>query len=211
MATETSGRREAIAIPPDTFDDVDRLLSMHKRYGNQPLSAWYTRLQSNEYSSLMAARLRRTSQNLMRPAQMRTIDALAMQSVRLGQILFLCTISPSISVAGVYSHAIAGALKDALEVFYLQRDGLCMWPYELLLWLLFNGLITEKAGAAKIWFRSRVVEIIWTRGIRDFGQVKSLLTETCWSEDIFEALCRDAFERLSIMPYANDGRGAHCE
>ena len=173
-------------------------MALREEFGCDPLPHDKGRERSLAYYEFVSRRLCRTSRSLPQPLVVNTAETIVLRSIRLGQILFLYTISPAMSVSGVYSRSIAEALRLCLEQPNLQNGDSLYWSPEVLCWLLFNGAITTQAKVTQEWYFSRVRDFLRSQGISRFDQVENLLRKVCWLEDQFGIACRTLFRNLVL-------------
>ena len=185
-------------FPPDIFGDVQRLVVLRNEFGCDPLPRDEDRKRSIAYNGFVSRFLTRASKSLSMLAPGDTAKSKVIRSIQLGQILFLYTVCPAMSVSGVYSQSIAVALRDFLEGPYELASGeSVLWSPDVLCWLLFNGAITKQAKPLQGWYLRQLRELLKSQRIAHFQQVESLLRKVCWLEEQFGVACRAVYEDLA--------------
>ncbi|KIW11763.1 hypothetical protein PV08_09035 [Exophiala spinifera] len=184
--------------PSDVFDDIRRLVALREEYGCDPLPHGRDRERSLAYLELVSHRLHRTARSLPHSLLVSTAETIVLRCIRLGQILFMYTVSPAMSVSGVYSRSIADALRLCLEQTNPENGDAVYWSPEVLCWLLFNGAITNQAKVTQKWYFSRLREFLHSQSISHFDQVEVLLRKVCWLEDQFGVACRTLYRDLVL-------------
>ncbi|KAK5045750.1 hypothetical protein LTR84_008842 [Exophiala bonariae] len=180
----------------DIFEDIRKLVALREEFCSEPEPREKRRERNFAYHKFVSRCLRRTSRSLPQVLAVNTAETIVLRSIRLGQILFMYTISPAMSVSGVYSRSIAEALRLSLEQPSPQNGDSLYWSPEVLCWLLFNGAITIQTKATQQWYFRRVREFLRSQCISYFNQVENLLRKVCWYEDQFGTACRTLFRDL---------------
>jgi hypothetical protein len=189
------------------FDHIRGLVAMRDEFGCDLSSQTQNVRRSLAYERFVTRLLRRTSRTLSQSPTVLTAQSNMIRAVRLGQILFLYTISPAISVSGVYSQSIASMLRDCLLQSYRRLNSWLRWPSEVLCWLLFNGAITKQAKHIQHWYFQCTTEFLHSQRITNFSQVEELMRKVCWIEDMFGTACRLLFRhvlpKVELAAYMN--------
>lgn len=128
----------------------------------------------------------------------------AVQCIQLGQILFLCTICPSMSVSGVYSQSIAVALRGCLETGWGESGDPVVWSPEVLCWLLVNGAITQQVMSLQVWYLRRLVEFTRYQKLQTFDQLESLMRKTAWADEQFGPACKSIWKEVMATQASED-------
>lgn len=184
-------------FPVDAFDDLKLLVHL-KAELNQVSDEEAERM-SFVYQNFTSRCLARASVALSTPTSSSSKELNASRCIKLGQILFLYTICPSMSVSGVYCQSIATALRACLESGCGESEESVRWSPEVLCWLLINGAITRQTRALQHWYLRRIVDFMRRRGVRTFLQLEVTLRKVVWTEDRFGAACRSIWPELCYL------------
>jgi len=189
-----SNKRRFTPFPEDIFDNLKLLVRLRTDSEEED-----ERINS-VYQDFVSRCLKNASTSLSTPPKINVKESNAVRCIQLGQILFLYTICPSMSVSGVYSQSIALALRGCLEAGWSESGDTFIWLPEVLCWLLVNGAITQQEKSIQLWYLRRLIEFTRHQKLQTFEQLESLLRKTVWSEEQFGSACRSIWmEMLDIQ------------
>lgn len=151
------------------------------------------------YKDFVSRCLLRASTSLLTPANTNVAESHAERCIQLGQILYLYTICPSMSISGFYSQSIAVALRGCLEAGWGGTGNPVIWSPEILCWLLLNGAVTKQARSLQVWYIKRVAEFTRLQNLQTFDQLEALLYKTAWTEDQFGSACRSIWKEILVL------------
>ena len=190
--------RKFTSFPEDIFDNVKILVRLTAHVDEE------SERRNDSYQELVTQCLRAASISISTPSTANFAESNALRCIQLGQILFLYTMCPSMSVSGVYSQSIAVALRDCLMTDPGEVGDHVIWSPEVLCWLLVNGAIAKQAKSLRDWYIKWVIKFTRRHKLQTFDQLEALLSKTVWAEGQFGLECRKMWDEISAIPESED-------
>lgn len=177
-------------FPQDIFVDFRLLVHQIKDFDEED--------ENNNciYQDFLSRCLENAATSLSTPPKASVLESNAVRCIFLGQILFLLTDRPSMSVCGFYSQSISMALRECLETGWGTSGDLVIWSPEVLCWLLFNGAIIQSVKSPLYkWYISRLVDFTRTHSLQGSDQLEYMLRRVVWTE-CFGSSCRSVGKEI---------------